>query len=252
MGKRVDGAELYRRFDARGLIYGPAFQGVAEVWAGENEALGRIVAPAAIVTELGEYRIHPALLDACLQVTLATVPDQLDEEARVVFVPSKAERIHFYGGGERIAWCHMTLVQSADRSSVGHFLVLGTKGETIAEIDGLRLRRVDLGGPSEIPAYQWRYQLRPSALYADGAEDLPRPQTLAASFAAISGERERDKETRLFLDRVAAAYAAEALTSAFGRRRFAVSKLIAERRIAPQQDHYLDNVLAFSHRPWAP
>ena len=58
----------------------------------------------------------------------------------------------------------MTLVQSAARSIVGHFLVLGANGETIAEIDGLRLRRVDLGGPSEIPAYHWRYQLRPSAL----------------------------------------------------------------------------------------
>ena len=121
MGKRIDGAELYRRFAAHGLIYGPAFRGVAEVWAGENEALGRIVAPAVIASELGEYRIHPALLDACLQVTLATIPDQLDEEARVVFVPSKAERIRFYGGGERIAWCHMTLVQSAARSIVGRF-----------------------------------------------------------------------------------------------------------------------------------
>jgi phthiocerol/phenolphthiocerol synthesis type-I polyketide synthase C len=248
MGRRVDGAELYRRFAAHGLIYGPAFRGVAEVWAGENEALGRIVAPAAIVTELGEYRIHPALLDACLQVTLAAIPDQLDEGARVVFVPSKAERIRFYGGAERIAWCHMTLVQSAARSIVGHFLVLGANGETIAEIDGLRLRRVDLGGPSEIPAYQWRYQLRPSALDADGAEDLPGPQTLTAPFAATSGERERDRETRVFLDRVAAAYAAEALTSAFGERLFTVSQLIAEQRIAPEQEHYLGKVLAFAHQ----
>ena len=62
--------------------------------------------------------------------------------------------------------------------------------ETIAEIDGLCLRRVDLGGASEIPAYQWRYQLRPSALDAGGAEDLPRPQTLAASIAVTSGEPE--------------------------------------------------------------
>ncbi len=122
------------------------------------------------------------MLDACLQVTLATIPDQLDEEARVVFVPSKAERIRFYGGGERIAWCHMTLVQSAARSIVGDFMVLGPKGETIAEIDGLRLRRVDLGGPSEIPAYQWRYQLRPSALEALGAEDLPRPVDVSGAF----------------------------------------------------------------------
>jgi acyl transferase domain-containing protein/NADPH:quinone reductase-like Zn-dependent oxidoreductase/acyl carrier protein len=248
MGKRVDGADLYRRFAAHGLIYGPAFQGVAEVWAGENEALGRIVAPAAIATELSEYRIHPALLDACLQVTLATIPDQVDEEARVVFVPSKAERIRFYGGGERIAWCHMTLVQSAARSIVGHFLVLGANGETIAEIDGLRLRRVDLGGPSEIPAYQWRYQLRPSTLDADSAEDLPRPQTLVEPLAATSGDCERDTETRLFLDRVAASYAAEALVGAFGRDRFTVSQLVAERRIAPQQEHYLGKVLAFVHR----
>ncbi|TMJ66520.1 MAG: acyltransferase domain-containing protein, partial [Alphaproteobacteria bacterium] len=244
----VDGAELYRRFAAHGLIYGPAFRGVAEIWAGENEALGRIVAPAAIASELGEYRIHPALLDACLQITLATIPDQPDQEARVVFVPSKADRIRFYGGGERIAWCHMTLVQSAARSIVGDFLVLGTNGEMIAEIDGLRLRRVDLSGPSEIPAYQWRYQLRPSALDADGAEDLPRPAALAAACAATSGERECDEETRVFLDRVAAAYAAEALASAFGRRRFTVSQLVTERRIAPQQAHYLGKVLAFAHR----
>src|ERR1700730_2629274 len=248
MGQRVDGAELYRRFAAHGLIYGPAFRGVAQVWAGENEALGRIVAPAAIVTELGEYRIHPALLDACLQVTLATIPDQLDEGARVVFVPSKAERIRFYGGAERIAWCHMTLVQSAARSIVGHFLVLGADGETIAEIDGLRLRRVDMGGPSEIPAEQWRYQLRPSAPDADGAEDLPGPQTLTAPFAATVGEREPDREPRVFLDRVAAVYAAEALTSAFSERRFTVSQLIAEQRIAPEQEHYLGRVLAFAHQ----
>ncbi|HJY49934.1 MAG TPA: type I polyketide synthase, partial [Stellaceae bacterium] len=56
MGQRVDGAELYRRFTAHGLIYGPAFRGVAEVWAAKNEALGRIVAPAVIASELGEYR----------------------------------------------------------------------------------------------------------------------------------------------------------------------------------------------------
>ncbi|MGC1884834.1 MAG: type I polyketide synthase [Stellaceae bacterium] len=248
MRKRVDGAELYRRFAAHGLIYGPAFQGVAEVWAGENEALGRIVAPAAIATELSEYRIHPALLDACLQVTLATIPEQLGEQAQVVFVPSKAERIRFYGGGDRIAWCHMTLVQSAARSIVGDFMVLGPNGEAIAEIDGLRLRRVDLGGPSEIPAYHWRYQLRPSALDADGVEDLPPPQTLAARVTVASGECERDEETRALLDQVAAGYAAEALMSAFGRRRFTVSQLTAEQRIGLQQEHYLGKVLAFADR----
>jgi NADPH:quinone reductase-like Zn-dependent oxidoreductase/acyl carrier protein/SAM-dependent methyltransferase len=246
MARRIEGAQFYRRFATRGLTYGPTFQGVVEVWAGKDEALGRIIVPAAIAAELGEYRIHPALLDACLQITLATDPDQPDEEAQVIFVPSKAERIRFYGGGERIAWCHMTVVQSTARSIVGRFLVLGANGETIAEIDGLRLRRVEPGGSSEIPAYQWRYQLRPSARDAGAADDLPRPQTLAASLARTSGEREGDKETRAFLDRVAAAYVGRALGRAVGRGRFAVSQLIAERRIAPQQEHYLRKLLDFA------
>ena len=189
------------------------------------------------------------MLDACLQITLATIPDQSDEDGQVVFVPSKAERIRFYGGGERIAWCHVTLVQSTPRSIVGRFLVLGANGETIVEIDGLRLRRIDLGSASKIPAYRWSYQLRPSALNADGAEDLPQPHTLMASIAATSGER--DKETRAVLDRVAVAYAAEALAGAFGCRRFTVSKLVADRRIAPQKEHYLRTLLAFTQQAGA-
>jgi acyl transferase domain-containing protein/NADPH:quinone reductase-like Zn-dependent oxidoreductase/acyl carrier protein len=248
MGRRIDGARLYRRFAAHGLIYGPAFQGVAELWAGKDEALGRISVPAAVAADLPEYRIHPALLDACLQITLATIPDQRDEEVRVVFVPGKAKRILFYGGGERIAWCHMTLVQSVARSIVGRFLVLGANGETIAEIEGLRLRRVDLGRVSEIPAYQWRYKPQRSALNVGDAEDLPRPRALAGSVAVTGDARGRDEETRASLDRVAAAYVAEALAGAFGPGRFAVAQLIAERRIAPQQADYLQKILAVAHK----
>src|SRR5260370_1750953 len=77
MGRWVDGAELYRRFAAHGLIYGPAFQGVAEVWAGENEALGRIAAPAVIVTELSEYPTPPPLPASSPHLSLSTTPHPL-------------------------------------------------------------------------------------------------------------------------------------------------------------------------------
>lgn len=247
MGKRIDGADLYSRFTAQGLIYGPAFQGIAEAWAGKDEALARITVPAAIAAELGEYRIHPALLDACLQVTLATIPDG-DEEGQGVFVPSKAKRIRFYGGGEGVAWCHMTLVHSGARSIVGRFVVLGGDGATIAEIDDLLLRCVHPGGASEIPAYQWRHQLQPLALEADDADDLPRP---LASFFALAGgepERERDKETRSLLDRVAATYVREALARIVGSGPFTVSQVIAARGVAPEREHYLGKLLALAHQ----
>jgi phthiocerol/phenolphthiocerol synthesis type-I polyketide synthase C len=249
MGKRIDGVELYRRFTARGLIYGPAFQGIAEAWAGKDEALGRIAVPAAVGAELGEYHMHPALLDACLQVTLATVAEQPDEDRQGVFVPSKAERIRFYGGGERITWCHVTVLHSGARSIVIRALVLGNAGAIIAEIDGLRLHRVDLGGGGEIPAYQWHYQLQPAAHDADGAE-LPRPQALAPFFfSSNAGEGERDEETRSLLDRVAATYAGKALAQIVdGGHRFTVSQVIAERGVAPELEHYLGKLLALASR----
>ena len=212
MGRQIDGAELYRRFADHGLAYGPAFQGVAEAWAGNGEALGRIVVPATIEAELGEYRIHPAVLDACLQVTLAAMPDEVGG-AKAMFVPSKAERIRFHGGG-RIAWCHMRLTRIDARSIVGSFRMIDEDERVVAEIDGMRFRRVELGGAGEIPAYYWAYQLRPSATAFHRADDLPGPLALAA-LAAADGDRGQG-DVREMLDRLAMAYTRAALAEIIG------------------------------------
>ena len=218
MGPRIAGTEIYRRFAAHGLVYGPAFQGIAEAWGGAGEALGRIAAPATIEPELGEYRLHPAILDACLQVTLAAIPEGVDG-GQAALVPSKADRIRFYGGDDRrVAWCHMRLTHTNARSIVGCFVLLDENEIVIAEIDGLRLRRVELGGASEIPAYHWAYQLRPAAGAEPSATDLPGPLQLAQALAADgSPERREDPDNvRATLDRLAASYARAALAEIIG------------------------------------
>src|SRR5260370_35565192 len=47
LGRRIDKATHYRIAAARGLEYGPAFQAVEEIWAGEGEVLSRLAAPSA-------------------------------------------------------------------------------------------------------------------------------------------------------------------------------------------------------------
>ena len=218
MGQRFDGAEIYRRFAARGLAYGPAFQGIAEAWGGVGEALGRIAVPATIEPELDSYCIHPAILDACLQVTLAAIPDEIDD-GRTTLVPSKADRIRFYGGGQgRVAWCHMRLTQTGARSVVGCFVLLDENQTVIAEIDGMRLRRIELGGASEIPAYHWAYQLRPTADAEPNAGDLPGPRALVPMLGldGSSGPREDYGNVRAALDHLAASYARAALAEIVG------------------------------------
>ena len=67
-----------------------------------GEALGRIETSESALAELSDYRLHPAILDACLQVTLAAVPEENGDD-QAALVPSKADRIRFYGGEGPVA-----------------------------------------------------------------------------------------------------------------------------------------------------
>jgi phthiocerol/phenolphthiocerol synthesis type-I polyketide synthase C len=206
LDRKIDGKDLYRRFDAHGLHYGPAFQGIAEAWAGTGEALGRIEAPESIVAELGDYCLHPAILDACLQVTLAALPEDPEDngDAQAALVPSKADRIRLRVGERRVAWCHMRVTRIGARSIIGSFTLFDPDGATIAEIDGMRFRRFELATTAEISAYHWRSQLLAASEQIADATDLPSPQNWAAT---LDGDRDEDRaRVRAALDRVAASY----------------------------------------------
>jgi acyl transferase domain-containing protein len=72
----VDVEQSYTRFDEMGMGYGPAFRGLAQLWRGEGAALGRVLLPQTeSSTQTGAgFALHPALLDACLQVAGALLP----------------------------------------------------------------------------------------------------------------------------------------------------------------------------------
>ncbi|HEY6877952.1 MAG TPA: zinc-binding dehydrogenase, partial [Polyangiales bacterium] len=65
-------ADFYKGCQARGLIYGPAFQGISSLYVSKDAALGEVRLPdscRATPTDL-----HAALWDAALQVSLALCP----------------------------------------------------------------------------------------------------------------------------------------------------------------------------------
>src|SRR5258708_10713168 len=53
----------------RGLAYGPSMQAVEEVWSGGGEAVGRVRVPES--ARGAGYCLHPALLDAGVQLLIA-------------------------------------------------------------------------------------------------------------------------------------------------------------------------------------
>ncbi|WP_280233452.1 type I polyketide synthase [Nocardia cyriacigeorgica] len=78
----VEFDDAYARLNARGYGYGPAFQGVREVWRRGAEIFADITLPEPVHSDAGDYCLHPALLDAALHAMLIA-----DEDGDQVYLP---------------------------------------------------------------------------------------------------------------------------------------------------------------------
>ncbi len=70
--------ECYEAFNAIGLDYGPAHQGLEKVYIGDNEVLAKVTLPASVSETKERFTLHPSILDSALQ---ASIGIGLSEEA---------------------------------------------------------------------------------------------------------------------------------------------------------------------------
>jgi acyl transferase domain-containing protein/aryl carrier-like protein len=145
-------ARFYRELHTYGNEYGPAFQGLERVWREEGAALGRLASASQGSPGRG-YLIHPARLDAAIQVLLGAFPS-----ARSALVPVSISRIRLRGAPEQACWscaAFPTLPSESDDSAAGDLALFDEQRRPVLEIEGLRLKRVgaapgaaQLTGPS--------------------------------------------------------------------------------------------------------
>jgi phthiocerol/phenolphthiocerol synthesis type-I polyketide synthase C len=144
--EEVPVSEMYERLKDSGLQYGPAFQGMKRLWRGDGEALGRVELPHTLESEANAYHVHPALLDACLQVMAAALPGQgVYAVGSDSYLPSGVASMRVYGRPGSRLWCHTALRSGAalGRETLeGDIRVLDETGEITAEVLGLRLVRL--------------------------------------------------------------------------------------------------------------
>jgi polyketide synthase 12/epothilone polyketide synthase D len=139
-GTSVPTAPIYAAMNEAGQGFGPAFQGLVEVWPGDGEALGRVRPPEAAGSATA-YRFHPALLDACFQAmggaaarTVETTPWVLAEVGSL--------RVWQRPSGE--LWSHARVSpgpQVPDRRSVD-VRIMDATGTVVAEVTGLVVQRL--------------------------------------------------------------------------------------------------------------
>ena len=217
-------AECYELLGARGLQYGPRFQGIDELWQGRSEALGRITTPELASAEIAEYQCHPAILDACFQVLMgAVLLDGEQSSGGGTYLPVHIGRVRLFRAGvSGPLWCHARLTGRSAGSLIGDLVVFDGEGQVVVDVADFRCQHIADARPAEDwgrCTFQTRWYVRslhgPRA--ARRADDLPPPSRIAACVpqpSALTRQFDRRRHYEEFepqLDAVCAAYIFEAL-----------------------------------------
>jgi NADPH:quinone reductase-like Zn-dependent oxidoreductase/NAD(P)-dependent dehydrogenase (short-subunit alcohol dehydrogenase family)/acyl carrier protein len=143
------GEDYYAVLRAHGLEYGPGFQWIHEIWRRDGEALARLRCPQEMLTAVDDYRVHPALLDACFQVMGAALSHpSANGHAAGARLPVGwgALRVTRNPSKEHELWVQAVLdpdsmSKDSERPKADIFL-LNSDGETFVEVRDMALRRI--------------------------------------------------------------------------------------------------------------
>ncbi|WP_158624963.1 type I polyketide synthase [Corallococcus terminator] len=153
----VPAATLYEALRGMGLEYGPSFQGLVELWRGQDEALGRVRLPQAAGSP-APYWLHPALLDACFHVLASALADGGDA---MPWVPVEIGALRLFQRPSGELWCHMRDVSAGQLSPqrrAADLLIVDGTGARVAEVTGLVAQRL-AGGARTVEQDRWFLEL---------------------------------------------------------------------------------------------
>jgi acyl transferase domain-containing protein/acyl carrier protein len=143
---------FYEECKGRGVDYGPQFQGLADLWRGDREALARIELPRGL--DIRDVALHPVLLDAALQTAGVLLHD-----VTARFLPVSLGRFELSRPGLQELWAHARLVPGGDGGITLDYGLYDPPGELVGRLTGLFAREVkdaDRFGQEEIPL-DWLY-----------------------------------------------------------------------------------------------
>jgi len=213
---QVDRDDFYALLASRGLDYGSSFRGIAKLWRGEREALAEINVPSGLDGQISDYRLHPAVLDACLQPTLATLPVDILNAEHAIFVPVKVGRVRFQASLPSRLFSHVRLRECSRTQLNLDVQVVDPAGNPLVDVRGLIFRAVGKFAHSVNSTacyeYRWTAAPRPAAGHARCSHHLPSPEGLAPFLNEASKDLWRRFDRSRFQNEFEAASRALAIT----------------------------------------
>ncbi|HEV2639123.1 MAG TPA: type I polyketide synthase [Actinocrinis sp.] len=174
----LDPDSFYAAAQAEGYVYGPSFRGLRRAWRRGDEVFAEVSLPAQVRAEADRYGVHPALLDAALQVMLLTPSAARGDGAdRTVLLPFSLTGVSLFAPGARDLRVRIAPA-GPDTVSVS---AADETGAPVAEIERLVSRPVPAGRPAAAAAAD-------RSLFELDWVALPRPAARVADDWALLGE----------------------------------------------------------------
>ena len=166
----IDVEEYYRRLADAGYNYGPTFQAIAQLWRGERDTFAEIRVPPGVSEQLGDYRLHPAILDACFQAAVAALPVTFWKDAKgKAYVPVKIERVRFHATAASDVFASAHLKEFNATILEADIELFDATGARLLDVQGLVCRPSEhrmAEGHGIFYEYQWK--LKPPRARANG------------------------------------------------------------------------------------
>jgi phthiocerol/phenolphthiocerol synthesis type-I polyketide synthase D len=207
----IPSAEVYGQLATLGLSYGPAFSGMrnarASTRAGDHRlrAIAEVFLPETAARH-PRLRLHPALIESCLQVFAAAL---FDPDATDVRMPVEYGTVTVHGEPSQGELVHVSAVEDVERGGwVGELHLVDKTGQVLLEIADVFVREA---GHDEIAApltgklleAAWRPMPIASHGKPEGSilvlSDQPSPLARALRARQAGYDAEINAETVLFV-----------------------------------------------------
>jgi NADPH:quinone reductase-like Zn-dependent oxidoreductase/acyl carrier protein len=182
--------DFYEGFAADGYEYGPAFQGIEQVWHEQDEALAEVVMPEAVEEEAASHHFHPALLDACLQTVRAAMErDRVRKAKGHLWLPVSLDGWILHEPPDHRFFVHARIVERREDHLVADLECLSSEGRVIAVIRGFGLAKVAQGNAAsrDEPLYERRWISCEHETAGPDPDQFPKTVLLLADRGGIAG-----------------------------------------------------------------
>nr|WP_269636740.1 type I polyketide synthase [Paenibacillus forsythiae] len=112
---KLSSGDCYQAFEAMGIRYGPAHQGLTEVHVGEGQLLARLSLPDCVFGTFESYVLHPSMLDSALQSAIGFIWSSVDakgssgDDRPKPYLPFALDELEIYAACQPSMWASVRI-----------------------------------------------------------------------------------------------------------------------------------------------